>query len=555
MRAAPALLQDSCAVEFDLPHLHEALAAAIPEREAVVWRDRRLLWRDVTARTRKLAQVFHARGLGVHGDPGRADPWESRHDHVGLYLYNSPEYLEGLLGAHKARLAPFNVNYRYTGDELAYLFADARPAALIFHARFAPALADIRDRLPEGILLLQVGDESGVPLLDGAIDYEDALAAVPADPPPVDPSPDDLHILYTGGTTGMPKGVLWRSADLLAGPLGVRRRDGSPCRSVDEVVERAVATDRRVLPAPPLMHGSGTWFALGGWFNGGTVVIQDVVDHLDARDMVSVFERERVTSTMVVGDAFARPLVEEMERRGITLPALEVILNSGAELSAGMKQRLTVLVPGLKIVDTLGSSETGPQATRRGPAAASFVPGPNMAVLDEDLTRKLQPGDDQVGWAAQRGGVPRGYLGDPRKTLRTFPTVEGTRYSVPGDRARWRQDGTVELLGRDAMTINSAGEKVFAEEVETVLRRAPGVVDVLVVGRPSEEWGQEVVALVQAAAGSQPTRDDLRAACAGHLARYKIPKAFLFVPRVQRLPNGKADYAWAREAVVAQKAG
>ena len=542
-------------MEFDLAHLHEAIAAAIPDREAVVWRDRRVRWKDVAERTRRLAQVFHAHGLGAHGDPAAAAPWESVHDHVGLYLYNSPEYLEAIVGAHKARLAPFNVNYRYTGDELAYLFGDARPAALVFHGRFAPVLAAIRDRLPSGILLLQVADGSGEPLLDGASDYEEALAAAPSELPPVEPSPDDLHILYTGGTTGMPKGVLWRSGDLLAGPLGVRRRDGSACSSVDEVVDRAVAMDRRVLPAPPLMHGSGTWFALGGWYTGGTVVIQDVVDHLDATDLVSVFQRERVTSTMVVGDSMARPLVEEMERRGMTLPDLQVILNSGAELSARMKQRLTALVPGLRIVDTLGSSETGPQATRRGVEGTGFVPGPNLAILSEDLSRKLQPGDGEVGWAAQSGGVPRGYLGDAQKTARTFPTVDGTRYSVPGDRAVLRADGTVELLGRDAMTINSGGEKIFAEEVETALRHAAGVVDVLVVGRSSEQWGQEVVALVQLAPGSEPSDDDLRSACEGHLARYKMPKAFLRVPRVQRQPNGKADYAWAKAAVVAAQHG
>jgi len=540
-------------MEFDLAHLHDALARALPDRECVVWRDRRYTWGEVGDRSRRLARLLHERGLGLRGDPRQAADWESVQDHIGLYLYNSPEYLEALIGAHTTRLAPFNVNYRYVGDELAYLFGDARPSALIYHAHFAPTLAAVRDQLGKNVVLLQVADGSGNGLLAGATDYEEALAATPPEAPPVDPSPDDLNILYTGGTTGMPKGVLWRSADLLAGPLGVHRRDGSPFSSLEEVVDRALATDRRVLPAPPLMHGSGTWFALGGWFTGATVVIQDVVDHLDAKDVVSVLERERINSTMVIGNAFARPLADEIERQGVTLSSLRSILNSGAELSPDMKERLAALVPGLRITDTLGSSETGPQATRRGAGASRFEPGPNVAVLSGDLTRRLRPGDEEIGWAAQAGAVPRGYLGDREKTARTFRLVEGTRFSVPGDRAVLHHDGTIELLGRDAMTINTGGEKIFAEEVEAVLRQAPGVVDVLVVGRPSARWGQEVVALVQLAPGAEVDDDQMRAACAGHLARYKLPKAFVQVPRVQRQPNGKADYAWAK--VMARDAG
>ena len=542
-------------MEFDLAHLHDAIARAIPDRECMVWRDRRYTWRQVADRSRSLAGLLHHRGLGLRGDPAQAADWESVHDHIGLYLYNSPEYLEAMIGAHAARLAPFNVNYRYVGDELAYLFRDARPRAIVYHARFAPTLAEVRGQLAEEVLLLQVADESGQGLLAGAIDYEEALAAHPPEAPPVDPGPDDLHILYTGGTTGMPKGVLWRSADLLAGPLGVRRRDGSPFSSLDEVVERAAASDRRVLPAPPLMHGSGTWFALGGWFSGATVVIQDVVDHLDARDVVSVLERERVTSTMVIGNAFARPLADEIERQGVTLSSLRSMLNSGAELSSDVKGRLVALIPGLRINDTLGSSETGPQATRRGSDASRFAPGPDVAVLSDDLTGRLQPGDEQIGWVAQAGAVPRGYLGDREKTARTFRLVEGTRFAVPGDRAVLHDDGTIELLGRDAMTINSGGEKIFAEEVEAVLRRAPGVLDALVIGRPSERWGQEVVALVQLASGAEPADEQLLDACAGHLARYKLPKAFVRVPRVQRQPNGKADYAWAKTVVLPPDGG
>ena len=531
-------------MEFDLPHLHEAIAATVPDRDCVVWRGRRWTWAETTDRTRRLANLFHGHGLGRRDAPTAA--WESPHDHLALYLHNGPEYLEGVLGAHKARVAPFNVNYRYTGDELAYLFDDARPRAILYHARFAPVLAAVRDRLGDDVLLLQVADDSGAPLLDGACDYEAALAGASPAPVPTEPSPDDLHILYTGGTTGMPKGVLWRQGDFIAGPLGLLHRDGSAFDSVDEVVERAARrTDLRFLPAPPLMHGAGCWFALGGWLAGATVVLADVVDRFDAADLLAVCARERVSATMIVGDAFARPLVEELERGGHDLSALRFIRNSGAPLRPELRAELSALLPHVALDDALGSSETGPQATRSS-AAAPFVPGPGVVVLAEDRSRLLGPGDDEVGWLAKTGALPRGYLGDPAKTAGAFLDVDGIRYAVAGDRARSLSDGTVQILGREATTINTGGEKVFAEEVEAVIRAVPGVADALVVGRPSERWGQEVVALVAPGSNPPPTDDDLRAACAERLARYKLPKAFLPVGEIRRHPNGKADYAWAQ---------
>jgi acyl-CoA synthetase (AMP-forming)/AMP-acid ligase II len=534
-------------LEFDLPHVHEAIAAIVPDRECVIWRDRRLSWRDVTDRTRRLGNLLHREGLGLRSDPEGSAPWESPHDHLALYLHNCPEYLEGVLGAHKARVAPFNVNYRYTSDELAYLLADARPRAVLYHARFAATIAQVRGRLGNDVLLLQVDDDSGQALLPGALDYEEALAGASPEPPAVDPSPDDLHIVYTGGTTGRPKGVLWRQGDYLAGPLGLRRRDGSVLRSLDEVVERAARhTDLRVLPAPPLAHGSGSWFALGGWMAGATAVIQDVTDHLDVSDVLRVCQREQVTGMIMVGDAFARPLVEELKRHRHNRSSLRVLLNAGAGLRPELRAELCSLLPDVALMDTVGSSETGPQATRRGPETASFQPGPDVAVLSGDMSRLLAPGEDEVGWLAKTGAIPRGYLGDPEKTTGTFVAVGEARYAVAGDRVALRSDGTVDLLGRDATTINTGGEKVFSEEVEAVVRAIPGVVDAVVVGRPSDRWGQEVVALVELGVERTPSDDDLRTACAVRLAGYKIPKAFLRVSRVQRGANGKADYTWAR---------
>jgi acyl-CoA synthetase (AMP-forming)/AMP-acid ligase II len=533
--------------ELDLASLHEAIAAAVPDRECLVWRDRRLSWHEVTDRTRRLARVLHDHGLGRHGEA--TEPWTSPHDHLALYLHNGPEYLEGLVGAHKARVAPFNVNYRYVEDELAYLFADARPSAVIYHARFAGALAQALDRVERPPLLLQVADESDVALLPGARDYEAALAAAAPEPLPVRPQGDDLHILYTGGTTGMPKGVLWRIADLLYGPLGLRRRSGEKITDLDEAVAVAVAAGRRVLIAPPLMHGSGTWTALGGWCGGATVVIPDRVDRLDAADLLRTAARERVTRLPLVGDAFARPIADELDTGSYDLSTLRQIINSGAGISPGVKRRLLSALPGVRITDALGSSETGFQVTRNGADDRPFAPAPGVAVLSADRTRRLTPGQDEIGWLAKTGPIPLGYLGDPDRTAATFISLDGRRLVVAGDRARLLADGTIEVYGREATTINTGGEKVFAEEVEEVLRGIDGVSDALVVGRPSERWGQEIVAVVRLT--GERTDDELRAACAQHLARYKLPKVFLRAEHGLRLPNGKADYAAARAIATA----
>ncbi|MGP4029590.1 AMP-binding protein [Actinomadura sp. 3N407] len=545
---------------LDLATLHEAIAAAVPDRECLVWRDRRMTWREVSERTRRLANVLHGNGLGLHGNGthgngthgngthgGRtADPWESPHDHLALYLHNGPEYLEGLVGAHKARLAPFNVNYRYVDDELAHLFGDARPAGVIYHARFAPVIGRVVKRLDRPPLLLQVADESGEELLPGALDYEEALAQASAERlGDVRPEAGDLHILYTGGTTGMPKGVLWRIGDLMLGPLGMRHRDGTPVTDLGEAVGKAVRSDHRVLVGPPLMHGAGTWSSLGGWCGGACVIFPDRVDGLDAADLMATAERERVTRMPLVGDAFARPIVEALEARDHDLGSLRTFVNSAAAISPAVKRRLLDLLPHSRLVDILGSSESGFQVARNGSSARTFMPAQGTAVLSADRSRRLAPGEDEMGWLAKGGGsIPLGYLGDPVKTASTFLTVDGERLAVPGDRARFLADGSVEVHGREATTINTGGEKVFAEEVENVLRGLPGVEDALVVGRPSERWGTEIVAVVRPAGA--PGDEELRGGCAGLLARYKIPKAFVRTGRDLRLPNGKADYAAAR---------
>jgi fatty-acyl-CoA synthase len=538
-------------MDFSLPAICNAVANAYPDRECLVFRGRRFTWADTVDRARRLAVILAAEGLGIHGTLDTTS-YASPHDQVALYLLNGNEYLEGMLGSYWARTAPVNINYRYVAEELSYVLRDSGAAAILYHGRYADTLREVLPDLPSLRLLLRVDDGSGDELLPGAVDYEAALVAADPDEARDDWSPDDLYILYTGGTTGYPKGVLWRQSDFLVGCTGLRRRDGSDFGSLDELVERAARGERlRTLPAPPLMHGAAHWNALSTWCSGGTVVMQDDVVRLDPADVLDTCEREQVTSLLIVGDAFARPLLDEQHRKPRDLSRLRFLITGGAILSAAAKAQFLEAVPDLQIIDVYGSSESGRQAVARSATGtddggAGFAREDTAVVLSADLDRVLSPGDDEVGWLAQGGRVPLGYLGDPDKSARTFPTVGGVRYSVPGDRARLRRDGTVEMLGRDSVTINSGGEKIFAEEVENALKHHRDVYDVLVVGRESARWGQEVVAVVQVRVGRNPADDDLSAAAASHVARYKLPKAYVRVPHIVRSPSGKPDYTWAR---------
>ncbi len=543
-------------MEFNLAQVHEAVEAAVPDRECIVFRDRRLTYRDVGDRTRQLANALRARGLGEVVERGALEGHQSGQDHLAVYLHNGNEYLESMLGAYKARVAPFNVNYRYVAEELEYLLADAGARAIVYHSTFAPVLAEVLPRLPLLTVLLQVGDGSGQALLPGAEWYEDAVAQqLPTLPDELVASwsPDDLYILYTGGTTGMPKGVLWRQADIFVGALGGRRLDtDTEWDDLGQIADQATHGGSRLLPGPPFMHGAAHWLAFNGFTNANTLVISGVGDHLDPTDVLDLVVSESVNVLLIVGDAFGRPLVEELERSGRTLPSLLILVSGGAALSPGVKERLLTAVPTMMVLDGLGASETGQQASQLTSAGqpattGTFRPGTGMCVLSEDLDRVLEPGHDGLAWLAQTGRVPLGYLGDPDSTARTFPTIDGTRYSVPGDRARLGADGTLELFGRDSATINSGGEKIFAEEVEQALLRHPSVADCLVAGRPSERWGQEVVALVQLASGVEANDADLLEEAARHIARYKLPKAIIRVEQVRRAPSGKADYRWANE--------
>ncbi len=540
-------------MDFSFPQMMETIAGEIPDREAIVFRDRRFTFRQYTDRSRCLANYLTQRGYGTSRERIVLQGHESGQDHMALYLYNGNEYLEGMLGAFYARVAPFNVNYRYVEEELLYLFQNSRARIVLYHAEFAPLLEAVMHRLPDLELCIHVKDESGNTMVPGAVDYDDVIESTSSDLPSDEPSPDDLYILYTGGTTGMPKGVLWRSADIHMAAMGGRKLDGGELDSLEEIAAQAAAGGgMKAVIGPPLMHGAAQWATFINFSMGNAVVFPSDNKKLDPHDFLSTIEREKAISCTIVGDAFARPILDQLDRQSYDLSGLFIIGSGGAPLSAKNKREFLRKIPHVTILDSIGSSESGVQASNPSSKDSSvttgdFKPGVGACVVSEDMTRLLQPGDDSLGWFAQTGRCPLGYLGDADKTARTFPVIEGVRYAVPGDRARYRADGGIEVLGRDSVTINSGGEKIFAEEVEGALKQHADVFDVVVAGRPSDRWGQEVVAIVHLRSGSSATADELIAEAGKHIARFKLPKTIVFRDAIQRSPSGKADYRWAKE--------
>jgi len=524
-------------VEYNLADLWEKIVDAVPQREAFVADDRRLTFAQADERATRLAHALAARGVA----PG---------DHVALYLYNGTEYLEAMFAAFKIRAVPVNVNYRYVEDELRYLLDDSNAKAVIFHREFAPKLAAIRADLPTLGAYLAVDDDSAADLgpLDG-VDYEQTLADASPTRDFKPRSADDHYILYTGGTTGMPKGVLWRHEDIFFGALGGGGA-GNPISTPEEIGERAIAGGLRCLPACPFMHGTAHWMALTSLFTGGSVVV-DTDRHMDPMHIWQLVSAEAVTFLVIVGDAMGRPLVEAIEHLdpAVDLSGLTMLLSGGAILSPSVKRQLAARLPNTMVIDGIGSSEAGGQgqmlATKDGeiPSQPRFAMTPQNTVLDDDL----QPAAvGVVGKLARRGHIPLGYYNDPDKTAATFPTVNGDRWSIPGDHARIESDGTITVLGRGSVSINTGGEKVYPEEVEGALKSHADVFDAVVVGVPDQRWGERVVAVVQGRDGARPAFTGLDAHVRTQIAGYKAPRDVVFVDAIVRSPSGKPDYRWAK---------
>jgi acyl-CoA synthetase (AMP-forming)/AMP-acid ligase II len=528
-------------VEFNLADLWEGVVDVVPDREALVCGDRRLTFAEADERVNRLAHALAARGVG----PG---------DHVALYLYNGTEYLEGMFAAYKLRAVPINVNYRYVEDELRYLLADSDAVAVIFHRTFAPKLAAIRSSLRALHEYLSVDDGSDADLagLD-ADDYETALAGASPSRDFAPRSADDLYILYTGGTTGMPKGVMWRQEDIFFGALGgggIGAGFDEPIRTPEEIRERAGAGGLRCLPACPFMHGTAHWLALRTLYTGGSVVISPDRS-LDPVRVWELVAADHVNFLVIVGDAMARPLVDALDELGdrVDVSSLAVLLSGGAILSPPVKEALAKRLPHTILLDGFGSSEAGGQGQLAVGAEGSLSSQPRFRVDGDTtvLTDDFQPAPvGTVGKLATRGHVPIGYYHDPAKSAATFPVVDGVRWSVPGDDARREADGTITVLGRGSVSINSGGEKVYPEEVEGALKAHPAVFDAVAVGVPDRRWGERVVAVVQPRDGERPTLDEVVAEARHHIAGYKVPRQLVLVDHIERSPSGKPDYRWAK---------
>jgi acyl-CoA synthetase (AMP-forming)/AMP-acid ligase II len=529
--------------QFNLADLFERVADTVPDHLALVCGDRRLSYAQLDERANRLAHALAARGVGAG-------------DHVAVYLYNSTEYLEVMLAAFKLRAVPINVNYRYVEDELRYLLADADAVAVVFHHEFAPKLASIAAALPGLRVFLTVaepGDRAPGCALPAAESYEAALAGAPPARGFPARAEDDLYLLYTGGTTGQPKGVMWRHVDLFFGAMGGAGGGGAPITTPDEIVERCREPRTRCVPACPFMHGTAHWMAFSTLYTGGTVVVPEA-HHLDPVALWQLVAREQANFVVIVGDAFARPMLDALDTpavRSLDLSCLHVLLSGGAILSPALKRAFVERMPAVLVVDGYGASETGGQgqsvavAGGEVPSAPRFRVGDDTQVLGPDL-RPVAPG--VVGRLARRGHIPLGYYKDPEKSAATFPVVDGVRWAVPGDHAVVDDEGIITLLGRGAVSINTGGEKVYPEEVESVLKGHDDVFDAVVVGVPDTRWGERVVAVVQPRAGRTPTLDTLQGHSRAHLAGYKVPRDVVLVDAIERSPSGKPDYRWARAA-------
>jgi 3-oxocholest-4-en-26-oate---CoA ligase len=523
-------------IEFNLADLFESVVDAVPDRVALVCGDRRLTYAELDRRANRLAHHLLAAGIG----PG---------EHVGIHLYNSTEYLECMLAAFKIRAVPVNVNYRYVSGELRSLFRDAGLVALVHQRSFAPRVREVIGDVPTLRHVLYVEEGSGVEPPAGALDFDAAVAGQPEGRGFPPRSPDDIHIIYTGGTTGVPRGVLWRHEDLFFAGMGGGNPSGQPASRPEDVAALAAASGVLVsFPVPPLMHGAAQLGSFINFFMGGKVVL---IPHFEAEEVWRLVERERVNTLSLVGDAMARPLVEALDG-GLQVDAssLFVFSSAGAIFSASVREQLHRLLPNVMILDNFGSSETGFQG-RATPdsspeAGLKFQMNANTTVLDESL-RPVAPGSGVIGRVALSGRVPLGYHNAPAKTAEVFVRVDGTRYVLPGDMAVVNEDGTVTVLGRGSTCINSGGEKIFPEEVEAAVKSHPDVFDAVVVGVPDERWGEAVAAVVASRPGRTATLDGVRAHCEDRIARYKLPRRLVEVPEVVRTPSGKPDYGWARE--------
>ncbi len=528
-------------MEFNLADLFEIVVDQVPDRLALVAGPARRTYRELDERANRVAH--HLEAVGV--TPG---------DHVAVLSWNRAEWLEAELGIYKARAAVVNINYRYVASELAYLLENSDSVAVLAERSFAPMLVEAREATPalRHVVVIEDGaDEHEAVAALGAVDYDAALAAVSPARDFGSRSADDPYLLYTGGTTGSPKGVMWRAEDIFFAALGGGGFAQEPITTPEQLATRVSAEPTVGVVNAPMMHGGGQWVTFITFYGGNTSVL-NCDRHYDGAAVLRLAERERAASIMVVGDAMARPLADALAAPGAhyDLSALAAIGSGGAILSKAVKEELRARVPGVLVTDSFGASETGAAGTvldfDRPAAGPAFTIRDWVTVLDEDGGR-VEPGSGTVGRLARRGHIPLGYYKDEEKTAATFVTdADGVRWVVPGDSATIEADGTLHLLGRGSVCINTGGEKVYPEEVEAALKAHPDVFDAVVVGVPDERLVERIAAIVAPRGDARPTLETLQAFCRTTLAGYKVPRQLELTDDIPRTPVGKPDYRWAK---------
>jgi acyl-CoA synthetase (AMP-forming)/AMP-acid ligase II len=529
-------------MEFNLADLFEHAVDHFASREYLVAEGQRRTYAEMEERANRLAHHLADHGIG----PG---------DHVGIYAYNSVEWVETLWAVFKVRAVWVNINYRYVEGELTYLFENADLKALVYQREFAPRVRNVIDTLPLLTHSIVIDDGSGADLVGlESVDYETAMASGSPVRDFGPRSPDDRYILYTGGTTGMPKGVVWRHEDVffaLGGGIDptTNTRVDRPEALVARAKERQPGT---MLPIAPLMHGATQWGVMGGAFQGNKIVL---VAHFDPDKVWQLVGEEQVNGIMITGDAMGRPLVEALDEPGADhdLSSLVSLSSTAAVFSPAVKERFLERLPNVILTEAIGASESGSngytlvqsgEESTRGPKVKAIL---DTVVLDDEL-RPVEPGSTVVGKVARKGNIPIEYYKDPEKSAQTFVTApDGTRYSIPGDFASVEADGRIVLLGRGSVSINSGGEKIYPEEVEAAIKSHPDVYDCTVVGVPDDRWGQRVAAVVQPRESGTLTLESIQEHCRQHVAGYKVPRELHLVASIVRSPSGKPDYRWAKD--------
>ncbi|TCN51353.1 acyl-CoA synthetase (AMP-forming)/AMP-acid ligase II [Rhodococcus sp. SMB37] len=530
---------------LNIADLVEHAIDLVPDRVALASDGRELTYAQLEDRTNRLGHYLQKQGV----KPG---------DKVGIYSRNTIEAVEAMIAVFKIRAVVVNINFRYVENELQHIFEDSDMVALVHERRYADKVANVLPTTPLVKTTLVVDDESGLDYSGyGGVDYEQALAQSSPERDFEERSPDDLYMLYTGGTTGKPKGVMWRQEDVwrvLGG--GINFLTGEYVADEWELARTGAENPVMVrFPIPPMIHGGAQWALLQALFGGGKLIMHP---EFDGHDTLRVIEEHKVNVIFITGDAMGRPMIDALEQgnpktgKPYDLSSMYFMGSSAALFSPALKERFLELLPNCMITDSIGSSETGFSGIGVVEKGQAHVGAPTVKidastdVIDEDGT-PLQPGDGKVGLLARKGHIPIGYYNDEAKTKATFREYNGVRYSIPGDYAQIEADGTVTMLGRGSASINSGGEKIYPEEVEAALKGHPDVFDVLVVGVPDERFGQRVAAVVAARPGSRPALAELVENARASIAGYKVPRSIWFVDEVKRSPAGKPDYRWAKE--------